>query len=240
MMGLASNSGITGQGSDAMVARDDLRKWVGAALWSVAMLASAQTMNFTASDIAEWPTRSFEGETRYSLEPQAGQQVLRARADGRASAKYLEREIDLSETPYLGWCWKVSTIYTGLDETTKAGDDYPARVYVVNKTGLLPWQVQAVNYVWSNNQPVDSRWVNAFTDRAQLMALQSGEAEVGQWVAEVRNVREDFATLFGSRPDELVGVALMSDGDNAGGDATAWFGGLRFSASSEPPRCPGQ
>ncbi|MGV2932736.1 DUF3047 domain-containing protein [Halomonas sp. N3-2A] len=25
-----------------------------------------------------------------------------------------------------------------MDESTKAGDDYPARVYVAHKTGLLP------------------------------------------------------------------------------------------------------
>jgi len=211
----------------------------GGALASVASLASAQSIGFTPAEIAAWPTRSFAGQTDYSLVTQAGQQVLRARTDGQASAKYLEHEIDLSETPYLGWCWKVSNVYAGLDETTKAGDDYPARVYVVDSTGLLPWQVEVVNYVWSNNQPVGSQWVNAFTDRARLLALQSGAAQAGQWVAEVRNVRKDFVRLFGSRPDELVGVALMSDGDNAGGDATAWFAGLRFSSTPMPPDCPG-
>jgi hypothetical protein len=30
----------------------------------------------------------------------------------------------------------------------------------------------------------------------------------------------------------------MSDGDNAGGDATAWIAHIGFSASAEPPRCP--
>ncbi|WP_432765323.1 DUF3047 domain-containing protein [Halomonas aquatica] len=31
-----------------------------------------------------------------------------ASARQQASAKYLEREIDLRETPYLQWCWRVS------------------------------------------------------------------------------------------------------------------------------------
>lgn len=208
-------------------------------LIAMAPLAMAQSINFTPSQIAAWPTRSFEGETRYSLVTQSGQQVLQAQTAGQASAKYLEREIDLTETPYMSWCWKISGVYSGLDETTKAGDDYPARVYVVDKTGLLPWQVEVVNYVWSSNRPVDSHWVNAFTDRAQLLALQSGDAKAGQWVAEMRDVREDFALLFDSQPKELVGVALMSDGDNAGGSATAWFSGLRFSSSPESPDCPG-
>ncbi len=213
---------------------------VGMAMGVVPPAVAQSSLMFSPSDIANWPTRSFAGETRYSLVKQAGQQVLQARADGQASAKYLEREIDINETPYLSWCWKVSGVYPGLDETTKGGDDYPARVYVARKTGLLPWQVQAVNYVWSNNQSVGTQWVNAFTERAQLLALQSGDGEARQWVAEVRNVKEDFGRLFGSQPDQLVGVALMSDGDNAGGDATAWFNGLRFSATDEPPECPGE
>ncbi|HET8790100.1 MAG TPA: DUF3047 domain-containing protein [Modicisalibacter sp.] len=214
------------------------RLLAGSFLIAMAPLAMAQSITFTPAQIAAWPTRSFEGETRYSLVTQSQRQVLQARAAGQASAKYLEREIDLTKTPYLSWCWKVSGVYDGLDETTKAGDDYPARVYVVDKTGLLPWQVEVVNYVWSSNRPVGSQWVNAFTDRAELLALQSGDAKAGQWVAEVRDVRKDFAMLFDSQPEELVGVALMSDGDNAGGDATAWFSGLRFSASPEPPDCP--
>lgn len=82
-----------------------------------------------------------------------GDDLLEARSRGKASAKYLEREIDLRETPYLQWCWQVSGIHEGLDETRKSGDDYPARVYVAHKTGLLPWQVESVNCVWSSSQP---------------------------------------------------------------------------------------
>ncbi|WP_242458039.1 DUF3047 domain-containing protein [Halomonas sp. YLGW01] len=202
-------------------------------------LAAAETA-FSPEEMAAWPTRSFEGETDYRLVELDGERVLKARARGQASAKYLEQEVDLSRTPYLHWCWRVSSTYEGLDETTKAGDDYPARVYVARKTGWLPFQVQSVNYVWSSSQAADSAWPNAFTDRAQLLALQGEDAPVGQWVAEVRDVREDFARLFGERPERLNGVALMSDGDNAGGDATAWFARLKFSDSPTPPRCPGQ
>ncbi|MCL7940255.1 DUF3047 domain-containing protein [Halomonas sp. ATCH28] len=193
---------------------------------------------FSPDAIHAWPTRSFEGETEYRVIEREGARVLQARARQQASAKYLEREIDLSETPYLHWCWQVSGIHEGLDETRKSGDDYPARVYVARKTGLLPWQVESVNYVWASNQPAGSDWPNAFTSRARLLALQSGDARVGEWVAEVRDIREDYQRLFGNRPDHIDGLALMSDGDNAGVDATSWFSHLAFSASSEPPDCP--
>ncbi|MBB3189533.1 DUF3047 domain-containing protein [Halomonas cerina] len=201
-------------------------------------LIAADALHFSPEDIQAWPTRSFEGETEYRVVTREGSRVLQARARQQASAKYLEREIDLRETPYLHWCWKVSGVHPGLDETRKSGDDYPARVYVARKTGLLPWQVESVNYVWASSQPAGSAWPNAFTSRARLLALQSGKSRVGEWVAEVRDVREDYQRLFGSHPDSIDGIALMSDGDNANVDATAWFTHLAFSASPEPPTCP--
>lgn len=200
--------------------------------------AGAQELRFTPNQIMTWPTRSFSGETRYEIVEKSGQRVLQAQASGQASARYLERDIDLNATPYLHWCWQVSATYPGLDETTKAGDDYPARVYVARKTGLLPWQVESVNYVWASQQPKGARWPNAFTDRAQLLALQSGAQAVGQWQAEVRDVRADYQALFGSTPNQIHGIALMSDGDNAGGNASAWFTHLGFSANATPPACP--
>ncbi|WP_245184618.1 DUF3047 domain-containing protein [Halomonas salinarum] len=211
----------------------------GASVFFSPPLLAAETA-FSPSDIQNWPTSSFDGETDYQLVEEQGEQVLQARARGQASAKYLEQDIDLNRTPYLHWCWRVSSVYPGLRETTKAGDDYPARVYVARKTGWLPFQVQSVNYVWSSNQPAGSAWANAFTDRAQLLALQGKEAPVGEWMAEVRDVQEDFHRLFGERPERLSGVALMTDGDNAGGDATASYARLHFSDSPTPSRCPGR
>ncbi len=200
--------------------------------------APLEAATFSAREMHDWPTRSFADETEYRLVEREGRDVLEARSKGKASAKYLEREIDLRETPYLQWCWQVSGIHAGLDETRKSGDDYPARVYVARKTGLLPWQVESVNYVWSSSQPKGADWPNAFTSRAHLLALQSGEAKVGEWVAEVRDVREDYQRFFDSSPDSIDGLALMSDGDNADVDATAWFTHLAFSVSPEPPDCP--
>lgn len=92
--------------------------------------------------------------------------------------------------------------------------------------------------MWASQQPQGAHWSNAFTDRAQLLALQSGEQAVGQWQAEVRDVRADYQSLFGNAPDEIHGIALMSDGDDAGGRANAWFTHLGFSAESTPPTCP--
>jgi hypothetical protein len=74
----------------------------------------------------------------------------------------LKWEIDLTKTPILHWPWRVDCIYPGLDEETKAGNDYPARIYMIHNGGCLEWRSRAIDYVWSSSQPVHKAWPNAF------------------------------------------------------------------------------
>ena len=43
------------------------------------------------------------------------------------------------------------------------------------------------------------------------------------------NIREDFLRIFNYEIDRADGVAIMSDSDNAGGSATAYYGRIYFS-----------
>ena len=91
-----------------------------------------------------------------------GRQVIRAESSGSASVLFRELRVDLEKTPYLNWSWRVNNIIPGLDERTKAGDDYPARIYIVTEDGLFPWQSKAVNYVWAGTLPKETRWMQRF------------------------------------------------------------------------------
>lgn len=75
-----------------------------------------------------WFTLRFEGETQYSIVEKSGLLLREAKSQEQVSARSLERDIDLNETPYLHCCWQVSNTYPGLDETTETGDVYAARV----------------------------------------------------------------------------------------------------------------
>ena len=76
---------------------------------------------------------------------------------------------------------------TGIDERTRAGDDYAARVYVVFSGGLAFWRIRAINYVWSGNQPVGSSWPSAYANNVCMIVVQSGLKQASQWVNEQRN-----------------------------------------------------
>ncbi|MDH3695177.1 MAG: DUF3047 domain-containing protein [Gammaproteobacteria bacterium] len=177
-----------------------------------------------------WEVKKFKGQTEYTLVEEANGYSLQARSDASASALYKAIKIDLTQTPYLNWSWRVDSPLNGVDETTKQGDDYAARVYVVRETGMLSLKSLAISYVWSSYQKEGSVWPNAFTDNAAMIAVRNGDVRAGQWISEKRNVREDFKRAFGRDIKEINVVALMTDTDNSGQSAQAYYGNISFTA----------
>lgn len=211
-------------------------------LLAAAGQAGEQVLGDFRAGLAGWGERSFVGNTRYQVVELDGEKVLEASAEASASALYRDTPVDLAATPYLLFRWRVEGTYgSGIDERSKAGDDYPARIYVVRRGGLAFWRTRALNYVWASAEPAGARWPNAFAGRnAQMWVLDSGEARAGEWVSHVRDVRADWLAAFGERIDSLDGLALMTDADDTGGRARAWYADIRFSAAatSSPATAP--
>lgn len=209
-----------------------MRRSTGAiivSLCALTLLASEGPVGaFSSQGLKGWEEHSFKGHTQYRLVTQSDTQVVRAVSENAASGLLFETEIDLTQTPYLHWRWRVDNVLEGTDERSKQGDDYAARVYVVKKGGLLPWRTRALDYVWSSNQPRGSTWPNAYTDHAQMVAQRSGKTELGHWLSERVNVREDFRRLFGEEITRVDVVAIMTDTDNSGGHAVAYYGDIYF------------
>ena len=181
---------------------------------------------FSAGDIGGWQVREFEGETRYRIVELDGRKVLEADSDSSASSLYLEREIDLSETPVLEWSWRVEKPPGVTDERTKDGDDFAARVYVVAPGEGIFGLPLGISYVWAGQARVGEFWPNPFTSRVMMFALDSGNGAAGTWRSHRRDVRADFLRLFGRKVDRLEGVAIMTDSDNSRRRARAWYGDL--------------
>jgi len=128
----------------------------------------------------------------------------------------------------LRWRWKVAQVYSGLRERDKTDDDFPARVYVVLDGGWAPWRTRSLIYVWASAIAPGADWPSAYTPQAHVVALRSGAAGAGRWEEERRDVRADFKRYFGLDLAAVDGVAVMTDCDDAGGAAGAWYGDLRF------------
>lgn len=180
-----------------------------------------------------WTERVFEGRTEYRVVREGADHVLRADSRAAASGLILEEEIDLEAYPVLSWRWKVEGVLEKGDGRTKEGDDYAARVYVIFPHWFFP-RTRTINYIWANRLPKGAIVPNPFTTNAVMVAVESGEENAGRWMAESRNVHADYRTIFGEDPPRAGGVAVMTDTDNTGGSATAWYDDIRFEGREIP------
>ena len=169
----------------------------------------------------DWEEIRFDGQTRYSQQPDC----VRAEAEGSASGLIQAVTSTLRQRPVLSWSWQADQPLTPrptAGEKVKDGDDYLARVYVI-KEGFFPWQTKAINYVWSREHPVGSYWPNPFTGNAMMVVVQTGDEGLGQWHTFERDVAADFLRYHDMQVDKVDAVAVMTDADNSAGRATACY-----------------
>ena len=87
----------------------------------------------------------------------------------------------------------------------------------------------ALVYVWGNQAKAGTLHASPYTGRARIFIVESGSTHLNQWRTVKRNIVDDYQKAFGSRPPVISGVALMTDTDNTGESATAWYGDIIFS-----------
>lgn len=200
----------------------------------LAAVASAATdpssAVFPPDEIVEWEERSFSGATPYRLVEVNGREAVHARCeDGTASALFYEGDIDLATTPVMEWSWRVDETLSDVDETSTSGDDFPARIYLVDERSILRWRTKALNYVWAHGKPEGVDWPNPYVSQVRMISVRSGSPEEpGRWFTERRDVREDFRRFHDRELSTLSGVAVMTDCDDTGERIEGWYGTIRF------------
>ena len=196
------------------------------------MAASMTLGQFSSGELTGWEEEEFEGKTDYALVDEDDSTVLQATSVASASGLVLERHIDLVDTPILVWRWRIDGPVNPPDETVRSGDDFAARIYFVTPGDGLFAFPDSISYVWASQKPVGTDWPNPFTGKVRMVAVESGSAHAGQWRSYRRNMRDDFRRLFGRDITEVTHIALMTDTDNSGGAARAWYGDIRVEADS--------
>ena len=171
-----------------------------------------------------------KGETEYSLGSNENGQFLRAEAKGTASGLGQKVKIDLNKTPFINITWKIEKDLKGIDEKTKKGHDFAARVFVVKKTGLTPLSNKAVNYVFSSNNSVNESWRSPYTKSSIDYVLSTTKDNINEWVTVKANVKEHFKKLHDLDVEELTGVAIMTDTDQTKIKAISYYQNIYFSS----------
>ena len=161
--------------------------------------------------------------------------VLIAKSENSASGIKFKKNYDIYKYPVLKFKWKINNIFEKGNATTKEGDDYPIRIYVMFKYdpakasffeavkydlaktfyGEYPPH-SSINYIWSNKKQDEKYITSAYTDRAKMAILNSGMEKANEWQEHTVNVLENYKKAFGENPPVNVTLAIMSDSDNTG------------------------
>ncbi len=189
-----------------------------------------EVFKFNEEELQTLKVRKIKKLTDYSIGSNENGNYLKAEAEGQASGLGKEIKIDLNKTPFLNITWKVEKNLFGINERSKKGHDYAARVFVIKKTGSTALSNRAINYVFSSNENIGEFWTSPFTKKSIDFVLATTNINDNEWISVKTNVKNDFKKLHNLNVDELNGVAIMSDTDNSKMKSIAYYQNIFFSS----------
>ncbi len=193
-----------------------------------------QVFKFTNEELTNLEVRkvrSAKAKTYYTVGSNDKGNYLKAEADGAASGLGKEIKINLNLTPILNITWKVEKDLSGINEKSKKGHDYAARVFVIKKTGATPLSNRAINYVFSSNENINDNNPSPYTKKSIDYVLSTTKENLNEWVTVKANVKEHFKKLHNLDVNELNGVAIMTDTDNSKRKSIAYYQNIFFSSN---------
>ena len=201
---------------------------------NIALAKSINVFEFTEEELSTLNVRKVRGadsKTQYSLGSNENGKFIRSEANNSASGLGKEIKINLNETPFLNITWKVEKDLPGINENSKKGHDYAARVFVVKKTGATTLSNRAMNYVFSSNNDINTYQPSPFTKKSIDYVLSTTKENLNEWVTVKVNVRDHFKKFHNLDLEEINGVAIMSDTDNSKLRSIAYYQNIYFSSN---------
>ena len=178
----------------------------------------------------------------YTIETEGGKRMLKAESSASASAIVYKDAFDVYDHPRAKWRWKVKNVYAKGDVRTKAGDDYPIRIYIMfefdpDKSGAMDRikysfakslygeypPHSSLSYIWSSKDDPGTFVVSPYTDKAMMVLLEKGPAKAGTWVDEEIDIPADYQKAFKTKPPARARIAIMNDSDNTGESAVSYL-----------------
>ncbi len=185
--------------------------------------------------------------TRYRMREGERGPVLHAVAEEGASLLYTGVDVADGVSWRLRWAWRVDRLPEGADLTAESTDDAAARVYVgfrydpdlLTRGQRFRYRLASLRhgeyppyagvcYVWATHLPAGTRQIHPAWPRLAEVVLESGDEGAGRYVVEERDPVADYRAAFGEDPPPLSHVAVMTDADDTGSRAAAWYADLEL------------
>lgn len=209
---LAAASAVSAQGTQVLV--ED---------WSKAPVGQKGVPN-------GWRTQSW-GNPNYEFEvvSEGPTRVLHLVSNGDSSTINKDVKIDCKDYPMLQWRWKVAELPKGGDARKKATDDQALQIYVTFPRFPNAVRSRVIGYIWDTTAPAGTIVKSQKTGLVTYVVMRSGDADIGKWVTETRNVCEDYKKIYGEEPEEKVeALSIGIDSDDTRSRAEGYVGEILF------------
>ena len=201
-----------------------------------------------------WHHLSFPGKTatRFHYDRKDGRDAVSVLASSSASMLRNKVRMEPAELAGVRFSWKVPRLIEGADLASREADDSPVRVVLFfegdrsrfsGRDALVAELVRSLTgeempyatlmYVWCNRRAPGTVVASPRTGRVRTIVVESGAANLGQWLDYERDIRADYERAFGEAPGALVGIGIMSDSDNTRSTAQAWYGPVRLHGAAK-------
>lgn len=175
-----------------------------------------------------WTLIPIHGTGDWRLVVDSDGMSIRGHAEHSASAAMLAVNIDPVTCPVLEWQWLTESVQPSADLHTRGGDDVAAGLFVLfGDPGppTHPHRVPTLRYVWTAHDQVGDVIDNPYLPgTVRNIVVHSGDADVGRWITERRNVLDDYVAAFGEPPQQAIAaLALFVDNDQTGEPAAVRY-----------------
>jgi hypothetical protein len=181
--------------------------------------------------LAEWDKPVHFGTGNWKVVDDAENQAIKLRTESSSFALEKSITVDLRQTPYLEWEWKVTVSPTGGDFSSPDTDDQAAQLLIVFPKTFLERR-KIISYIWD---PTSSKGTIAGAAgpiylNVKAIVVESGGGQIGNWLIEKRNVVEDYWALFGESPERAVAIRMQINSQHTKSVAEAFWKTIRFTS----------
>ena len=210
--------------------------------------AGASVSEGPAGPGGPWKHQEFPGKRAsvYRYEQRDGRDTIAVQSNAAASVLRQVLRIEAADLGRMRFSWKVPALIADANLRDRDYSDSPVRIVLAfegdrshfsARDAMLselahaltgePMPYATLMYVWGNHSAPGTVLHNTRTSRIRKLVMESGPSKLSQWLEYERDVRADFEKAFGEPPGALVSIGIMTDTDNTGSSATAWYGPLR-------------
>ncbi len=173
---------------------------------------------------ADWHVKVNHGRPQIDSCTDGSCRCVRLRSVDSSFALERETDVDPYKARYLSWRWKVTQLPMGGNFRRPATDDQAAQVLVAFADRHI------LSYIWDSTAPKGTMESSSSIPLLHIFAIvcESGTAEAGKWLREVRDVAADYERAYGKPAPHIKGLRLQINSQHTGSSAESYFEEVAF------------